>query len=69
MVEVFKTNIQRESESHKIERLIREHYPDCQVDFDLEDCDKILRIDISEPINDAIRDIVESQGYYCEELT
>lgn len=44
MVEVFKTNVQCPEAAANLLALLRIHYGDCQVSFDLEDCDKVLRI-------------------------
>ena len=45
MVEVFKTNVQEADESDKIILKLLEHFPDSQINFDLDDCDKILRFE------------------------
>lgn len=45
MVEVFSTNITTEITAKRISQRINEHYPDYQVHFDLEDCDRILRVE------------------------
>jgi hypothetical protein len=49
MVEVFKTNIQDPCESEVIAKAIRERFPEYQLSFDLEDCDKILRVANAKP--------------------
>ncbi|PIQ49131.1 MAG: hypothetical protein COW03_06220 [Cytophagales bacterium CG12_big_fil_rev_8_21_14_0_65_40_12] len=45
MIEVFATNIDSWSKARKVLNQIREAYPDYLANFDLEDCDKILRIE------------------------
>ena len=45
MVEIFKTNIQEEKEANKVVRKLLEQFPNNKINFDLEDCDKILRIE------------------------
>ena len=42
MVEIFKTNVKK---SEKLVSLLSMKYPDLKINFDLEDCDKILRIE------------------------
>ena len=42
-VEVFKTNVQTDEEANRLTRHIRESFSGCQVNFDLDDCDRILR--------------------------
>ena len=45
MVEVFKTNISTQSKAEKVLRILNSKFPDYKVDFDLEDCDNILRVE------------------------
>jgi hypothetical protein len=67
MVEVFKTNIEHIEEAERIRKLLLGHFPHCQINVDLEDCDKILRIKgkISPEI---IIDLVHANNYHCEVL-
>lgn len=44
MVEVFKTNINNPKLANKVIKKIHQAFKDYQANFDLEDCDKILRI-------------------------
>ncbi len=44
MIEVFKTNVDNAPEADKVLRLLAHEFPDFKVNFDLEDCDKILRV-------------------------
>jgi len=45
MVEIFKTNVKKRKQSEKLVSLLSMKYPDLKINFDLEDCDKILRIE------------------------
>ena len=45
MVEIFKTNVKKRKQSEKVVSLLSMKYPDLKINFDLEDCDKILRIE------------------------
>ena len=45
MVEIFKTNVKKRKRSEKVVSLLSKKYPDLWINFDLEDCDKILRIE------------------------
>jgi len=72
MVEVFKTNVQEiEATELLIEKLL-EHFPDSRINFDLEDCDRILRIEEknipSTICSNKIMELVQSSGYECELL-
>jgi hypothetical protein len=68
MIEVFKTNVQEAAQCLIIIEKLLEHYPDSSIDFDLEACDKILRIHASDFSNTKIIDILNSHGYFCEAL-
>jgi hypothetical protein len=67
MVEVFKTNVDNAVVAEQIRETIRKQFPRCKVNFDLEDCDKILRV---EPTisTESIISIVQNHNYFCELL-
>lgn len=68
MVEVFKTNIQRKRAAAKIKMELLLRFPDCKINFDLEDCDRILRIESACSVGKKIEEEVIKNGFYCEEL-
>jgi hypothetical protein len=68
MIEVFKTNVQEVEQSNMIVEKLLEHFPNSLINFDLEDCDKILRIHAAAISNHKIIDLMNSFGYQCEEL-
>lgn len=43
MIEVFKTNVQTEEQANRLTSHIHKNFDGCQVNFDLDDCDRILR--------------------------
>lgn len=45
MVEVYKTNIKEEWQADFIVIRLQERYPTYKINFDLEDCDNILRVE------------------------
>jgi hypothetical protein len=45
MVEVFKTSVNNPVQAHLVSERIRVMQPGYDVHFDLEDCDKILRVE------------------------
>lgn len=45
MVEVFKTNVTPMSKAKMLIQSIEKHFPDYKTNFDLSDCDKILRVE------------------------
>lgn len=68
MVYVFKTSVITEIQISKLRPELDELLPDSQWNFDLDDCDKILRIDTSADIADAIITLLLTSGFDCEEL-
>jgi hypothetical protein len=44
-VEVFKTNVNNESSAFEIIKTLKSIFPNYKVNFDLEDCDNILRVE------------------------
>ncbi|MDQ3111727.1 MAG: hypothetical protein M3R17_17700 [Bacteroidota bacterium] len=69
MVEVFKTNVLQADESHEIIQKLLEKFPGCRINFDLEDCDKILRVESSFVPKVKIVLLLNSYGYHCEILS
>ena len=45
MIEVFKTNVPEVCVAQNIIALLLEHFPESKINFDLHDCDKILRFE------------------------
>ncbi|MEN2398795.1 hypothetical protein GKZ90_0003370 [Flavobacterium sp. MC2016-06] len=68
MIEVFKTNVQEESQSEFIIGKLLEHFPNSHINFDLEDCDKVLRVHSTSISNQKIIEILNTHGYLCEVL-
>jgi hypothetical protein len=68
MVEIFKTNVQKKSDSNYIISIIKQQFPDCKINFDLEDCDRILRIEGGRFNPKQIIEHLNLQGYICVPL-
>tara|TARA_Y100000815_G_scaffold223362_1_gene210368 strand:- start:492 stop:752 length:261 start_codon:yes stop_codon:yes gene_type:complete len=51
IVEVFKTNVGNQHLAEKIISELNQLYPEYRINFDLEDCDKVLRIESNNQIN------------------
>ncbi|GHN01894.1 hypothetical protein WSM22_33830 [Cytophagales bacterium WSM2-2] len=68
MVEVFKTNIRSRQTAAVVKLQLLMLFPDCKINFDLDDCDRILRIESASSIAKVIEKTLNSQGFYCEEL-
>ncbi|CAM3611982.1 hypothetical protein FLCH110379_13865 [Flavobacterium chungbukense] len=68
IVEIFKTNVQKESERDYVVAIIQIQFPDYKINFDLEDCDKILRVEGMDLQCDNIMDYMHCLGYTCIRL-
>jgi len=68
MVEVFKTNVEQPEHSEMLIDQITNQIPNSQINFDLEDCDKILRVEAEGVSNQIIIEILHQNGYQAEVL-
>ncbi|MXO03966.1 hypothetical protein [Flavobacterium sp. HBTb2-11-1] len=68
VVEIFKTNVQEESDRDYVVAVIQNQFPDYKINFDLEDCDKILRVEGVDLQCDSVVDYVSRLGYTCVRL-
>jgi hypothetical protein len=68
MVEVFKTNVLEMHKAKEIIQLLAEHFPECKINFDLKDCDKILRVEGVNVIPERVIALVNSGNYQCQAL-
>jgi hypothetical protein len=67
-VEVFKTNIQNSRQATLILKILGQLFPRCRINFDLSDCDKILRVEGTIASPEKIIEVVTTNGYRCEVL-
>ncbi len=65
MVEVFKTNVTEHLHAATLLDLLSQHLPEHQVNFDLGDCDNILRVKGSSVPVTQIIELVSSNGFEC----
>ena len=68
MIYVFKTSVNTKNQVEKLKPHINTMLPNEKWNFDLEDCDKILRIDSEEDIVLQIIDLLNIHRFHCEEL-
>ena len=68
MIFVFKTSVKTKMQVKKLKPYIDILLPKAKWNFDLEDCDKILRIDSDENVNLKIKDLLRIHKFHCEEL-
>ena len=70
MVEVFKTNVETDEQAARLAHLIHGIFPDYIVNFDLDDCDRILRVKSSDFIHEhKLIEMLTQQGFEVELLT
>ena len=68
IVEVFKTNVAEVELSELLIQQLEDQFPDSFINFDMEDCDKILRVEAPMVAPEKIIQILNSNGYSCEIL-
>ena len=68
MVEVFKTNVQKKEQSKMLLRILSEAFPSFKINFDLSDCDKVLRVEGNNMEALRIMILVKEHGFKCEIL-
>ena len=68
MIEVYKTNVRTKVQSRKIIKLLKSTFSETTINFDLKDCDKILRIKgINRDTKKVIPNLIRL-GFKCELL-
>ena len=68
MVEVFKTNVRSIRTSKLVIQKLAEEFPAHKINFDLNDCDKILRVQGKNILQKEIIHVVTALNYQCEIL-
>ncbi|MFH7013549.1 hypothetical protein ACHRV5_16925 [Flavobacterium sp. FlaQc-52] len=69
MIEIFKTNVNSKRQSNRILKILKRIFPNASFIFDLEDCDKILRVDYIETVQiPVIKNEIINLGFACEIL-
>jgi len=70
MIQVFKTSVKTKADARKLTPLLNNFLQDNKWNFDLADCDKILRVVATQGIcDDDIVMLLKENGYHCEVLT
>ena len=67
-VEIFRTNITNTVPADICVLVLSEYFPNASINFDLEDQDRILRIEDRDVDVLKITEIVKDLGIYCELL-
>ncbi len=70
IIEVFKTNVETGAQAEHLVNLIHENFPVYSVNFDLEDCDRILRIKSPDSIHESsLIALLHASGFDAAILT
>ena len=68
MIEVFKTNVLEMTQSKALVEKLLEQIPSSRINFDLQDCDKILRVKAEHIMPEKIIEVINANGYLCQVL-
>jgi hypothetical protein len=68
MVEAFKTNVHKKAQSKMLLSVLSEAFPSCKINFDLSDCDKVLRVEGDNMEALRIMILLKEYGFRCEIL-
>ena len=66
-VEIFKTGVCKASEAEAVTNILLKCFPQYQINFDLDDCDNILRVESQQDLIDEkqVRQTMAELGYEC----
>lgn len=65
MIEVFKTNVEEACHATNLVALLLQHFPGSKINFDLHDCDKILRVEGDNFIPEKVIRLIIENGFTC----
>ena len=68
MIYIFKTSVSCKEDILHLEPIIKKYLSFSTWNFDLSDCDKIFRIDTNKEQKETIIQLMNENGYNCEEL-
>lgn len=68
MVEVFQTNVEQIKHSKMLAKQLLCSFPESKISFDLNDCDRILRVEGENIEPQSIIELLHGNGYYCKIL-
>ena len=68
MVEVFKTDVRQNKQAKLLIKFFLKHFPQHRINFDLSDCDKILRVEGKNIPTEKIIDVLKTNNFQCQVL-
>jgi len=66
---VFKTSVKTKKDIRQLKPLLDKLLKRSEWSFDLEDCDRILRIDSQTVVPQSLAKLLHDTGFECEELS
>lgn len=67
-VTIFETNVETERIADQLIIYLQKIIPDFQINFDLEDCDNILRIEGNRDVSMLVIKRLNAKGIYCKPI-
>jgi hypothetical protein len=67
-LEIFKTNVETLQDADYLLRELRRSVSDGVINFDIEDSNRILRIEINREISEIVCSLFVKHGFYCQKL-
>ena len=68
MIEVFKTDVQQTGTADLLVAKLVSLFPGSRVNFDLDDCDRVLRVEGENICTEKTMHLLRTCGYNCEVL-
>ena len=68
MIEIFKTNVANKKQAERLLALLNQHFPAAEINFDLDDCDNILRVKDEKFCLSIIIKTLADKGFECQLL-
>jgi hypothetical protein len=68
MIEVFKTNVEEAWHAKNVIAVLLQHFPGSKINFDLHDCDRILRVEGENFVAEKVITLVTESGFACDVL-
>jgi hypothetical protein len=68
MVEIFSTNVRRASQAKEIVAFLTIQFPGIKINFDLSDCDRVLKIAGKNLVPEKVMIMVRQKGFECRPL-
>jgi len=68
MVEVFRTTVKKTKEANFLIEQLKSYFPGSRFNFDLDDCDKVLRVEAESVAVDKVIGLLNEVGFSCAVL-